>query len=462
MFKYLNEIQFQEDLSLCEVMDHFSTTAIHTQGTGFGIVVSHQGKCIGVVTDGDIRRALVAGGGMDQPIKQAMTEDFTFARSDFSRHQILRLLDQQIKHVPVLDENDFIVDLFQFNDFNASVHNEEKIIRSRAPVRVSFGGGGTDMSFYFKDRVGVVLSSTINKYSYATIAVRSDQTITLNSREFGQKVEADCLNDLQYDGQLDLIKACAKVMNPDFGFDLETFSEVEPGTGLGGSAAISSAVIGAFNHFRNENHLNRYHLADLAYQAERVELGIEGGWQDQYAAVFGGINLIEFRKDEIIVYPLRMPEEILLELHLNLLLFRVGKSRDSGRIVSDQKQKFQSGSAELKQCYDHLANLTLKMKDELLKGDLRSFGASLDSGWQIKKRFTEKISNSFTDQLYDEAKRLGALGGKLTGAGGGGYLLIYCEPHLHAEIIGHLEEMGAQWETFDFVDHGAQVWTASK
>ena len=212
-------------------------------------------------------------------------------------------------------------------------------------------------------------------------------------------------------------------MEPNFGFELETYSEIEPGTGLGGSSAISAAVIGALNHFRNENHLNKYHLADLAYQAERIEIGVAGGWQDQYATVFGGMNLIEFRHDEIIVFPLRIPEDVLLELHFNLLLFRFGETRKSGVISQvTNKRNLKSLNSFLKQ-YEQLSQLTLKMKDALIKGALKEFGSQLHYGWEIKKKFSSKISNGLIDDLYNTARQAGAIGGKVLGAGEGGYFL---------------------------------------
>ena len=439
-------------------MSGFSESAIHTNGMAFGVVMDPDGQCVGVITDGDIRRKLVEGMSLETPVKEAMNKDFISASDHSTSHQILRLFDKNVKHIPVLDNQNKLMDLLLFNDFNASSRIEEKVIRARAPVRVSFVGGGTDMSYYFKNRTGYVLSSTINKYCYASVRVYPDRNIKLISKDYHEQIEVENINQLSDGNSLDLVQACVKLMEPNFGFELETYSEIEPGTGLGGSSAIAAAVIGALNHFRNENHLDKYHLADLAYQAERIEIGVAGGWQDQYATVFGGLNLIEFRHDEIIVFPLRIPDDVFLELHFNLLLFRFGETRKSGDIASDQQKEFNKSHHFLEQQYEQLSQLTLKMKDALLKGSLKEFGSQLHYGWEIKKKFSFKISNSFIDDLYNTARQAGAIGGKVLGAGEGGYMLIYCDPSFQPFVIDALQSKGVHLENFDFVDSGLKTW----
>ena len=459
VFPFLQEIQLATNSSLREIMDNFSKTAIHTQGMGFGVVTNQEGRCVGVVTDGDIRRQLVNEVPLETPVEKIMNRDFVFARPGDTPHKVLRIFDSHVRHIPVLDERGRLINLLQFSDFNASARREERVIRSRAPVRVSFAGGGTDMSCYFKTAKGYVLSYTINKYCYASVRVRSDEKIRLISRDYQQEVEVDKIQQLVPGDPLDLIKACVRIMEPTFGFDLETYSEVEPGTGLGGSSAVSAAVVGALNHFRNQDHLDKYTLSDLAYQAERIELGVAGGWQDQYACVFGGLNLIEFRQDEIMVFPLRVPEDILLELKFNLLMFRFGSTRESGVITSDQESRLYADRA-LKSHYHQLAGLAVQMKDALVKGELNNLGRLLHEGWELKKMLSSKISNGHIDDLYDAARHAGALGGKVLGAGGGGYLLVYCLPADQSFVIEALQNRGARQEYFDFVETGLETWTA--
>ena len=245
-----------------------------------------------------------------------------------------------------------------------------------------------------------------------------------------------------------------------FGFNLETSSDVEPGTSLGGSAAPAVSIIGAFNYFRNEQQLDRYAMADVAYQAERIELNIKGGWQDQYAAVFGGLNFLEFREDETLVNPLRLPNDILLELHYNLLMFRVGGTRESGMLISDQREAYVLKNKQIQKQYDLQLQVALKMKDALVKGNLGKFGGLLDEAWGIKKTFADRISNGHIDEIYEAAMESGASGGKLLGAGHGGYLLIFCDPRFQSNVIDRLKSFGVRSETFDFVETGVQTWAS--
>lgn len=460
--KVLQRITLPLTARLRHAMEAFTENAIHTGGSGFAVVVDDQRRCVAVITDGDVRQSLLTHSDVDAPVATAMNRSFTSSRDGDSPHTILRLFDRRVVVVPVLDADGRLVDVLRYADFNVSAGIERRIIRARAPVRVSFAGGGTDTSYYIRSQTGMVLSSTINKYAYATVLVRPDQRVRIVSRDYRCEVEADSVGALEYDGTLDLIKACAKLMNPMFGFDLETHSEVEPGTGLGGSSAMAVAVIGALNHFRHENHLDRYYIADLAYQAERVELRIAGGWQDQYASAFGGLSLIEFRENEVLVFPMSIQPEVLLELRTNLLLFRVGESRSSGEIHADQQRRFAEADGELQGYYASLTTLANAMREALAKGHLRLFGELLHQGWEIKKTLSAGITNPVIDSLYQAGRECGVIGGKLLGAGGGGYLMLYCSPSHHVSVIDRLSAMGAKYETFDFVQTGLQTWTARR
>ena len=460
--KILLGITLEDTATLRDALTVFTESAPHTVGRGFAVVVDASRRCVGVVTDGDVRNRLLSHGDLEAPVTATMNASFTFSRQGDSAHAILRLFDRRVKLVPVLDADGRLVDVLRYSDFNAAARVERRIIRARAPARISFGGGGSDTSYSIRSQAGTVLSSTINKYAYATISVRQDRRVRIVSRDYHAEAEADTLQDFKYDGTLDLIKACAKLMNPDFGFDLETYSEVEPGTGLGGSSAVAVAVIGALNHFRHEDHLDRYHIADVAYQAERIELGIAGGWQDQYASAFGGLSAIEFRENEIVVFPMNIEPDLLLELRVNLLLFRVGQARSSGAIHSDQHRRFVEENGSVQEYYAALTAVAVAMKEAIAKGDLHLFGELLHQGWEVKKTLLDGITNPAIDCLYETARECGATGGKLLGAGGGGYLILYCPPSHHVTLIDRLTAMGAKCETFEFVHTGLQTWTARR
>lgn len=457
-FKYLDKIIFDQDASLKSVLERFNETAVHTEKSGFAIIVDKKDKCIGVVTDGDIRRKLVDGISIDKPVKLALNRNFVYITKNDSAHKALRQFDKNIYNLPVLDQDGRPVDLYQYSKFVASTHSESRIIRSRVPVRVSFSGGGTDMSSYINQTSAVVLSSTINKYCTASVKVRDDNEIHIRSRDLGLKYFANNIADIKFGDELDLIKAAIKIMEPDYGMELETFAEFEPGTGLGGSSAIVISVLGALNYFRNEQQLDIYQIADVAYQVERIDMQIYGGWQDHYAISFGGFSLIEFRQNEVIVNQLKLQRDILLELECNLMLFRLGKQRNSGHIQKKFIKDIKSNRKNLVY-FSEMSQLTIQMKEALLKGELKKFGLLLHDSWTLKRKINNKVTNEMVEDCCNTAKSLGSLGGKLLGAGESGYLLLYASPIYQKQIKDALFEKGAVQETFKFSQEGLEVWS---
>jgi D-glycero-alpha-D-manno-heptose-7-phosphate kinase len=332
-----------------------------------------------------------------------------------------------------------------------------KLIRSRAPLRISFCGGGTDVKPYPEEKGGCVLSCTIDKYAYATIRPRDDQEVHVTSLDYNLLAKYHTGN-LVYDGELDLIKAALKLMGISQGLDLFIHSDAPPGSGLGSSSTMVVAVIGALASWQNLP-LTPYEVAELAYQIERVELGIVGGLQDQYAAAFGGFNFIEFGRSAVVVNPLRVPDQHLSELGYNLVLCFTGRTRLSGHIVEEQRESFIQKKGAVVAALDEMKALTIEMKNALLRGRLTDFADLLHVAWESKKRLNQRISNDQIDQLYEVARKNGALGGKILGAGGGGYLLLYCPFDRKHLISQELEKLGGQVVGFNFEHHGQQSWT---
>jgi len=461
IFKYLKEIIFSESLSIRKVLEQFNETALHTDHLGFGIVVDSEGICVGVVTDGDIRRKILDGMNLDQPIRYAMNYEYIFVNHNDSPHTVLRHFDKKVTVLPVLDDFKKPINLYRLSDFKASSRGNERIIRARVPVRISYSGGGTDMSYYINHFPGAVLSSTITKFCTSSVMVRMDKKINILSKDLGLEYNANSIEDIKFGDKLDLIKSAIKIMHPDFGFDIETNSDVDAGTGLGGSSAMTVSIIGALNQFRNEKRLDLYDIADLAYQSERINLGISGGWQDQYSTLFGGFNWIDFRKNEVLVNPLRINREILLELKYNLLLFRFGGSHDSGKIQAKNTSDFSLTDEKRLKNFEKMTKLAVEMKESLLKGRVKKFGDLLNESWQIKKAFSN-ASNNNVDILYSSAMQEGALGGKVLGAGDAGYMLIYSSPKYHKAIKDKFADLGAKLETFDYTESGLEVWSTAR
>lgn len=335
------------------------------------------------------------------------------------------------------------------------------IIRSKAPLRISFAGGGTDVSPYVEERGGVVLSTTIDKYAYASLGFRDDKNITVQSLDYDIVAKYHVDDDLLYDGELDLVKAVLKNMcnGNDRGLDFFMHSDAPPGSGLGSSSTVVVALIGLIQRW-NHLPLTNYDIAELAYHIERVDLGIKGGMQDQYAAVFGGFNFIEFGESAVIVNPLRVDADILNELQYSLLLCYTGRTRLSGNIINTQVDNYVRGEAEVLAAMDELKSITIDMKNALLQGRLSDFGALLNDAWINKKKMASQITTSTIDVMYDAARKQGALGGKILGAGGGGYLLVYCPFDRKHRIAEELEKLGGQVVEFTFDFHGLQTWEA--
>lgn len=331
------------------------------------------------------------------------------------------------------------------------------IVRSKAPLRISFGGGGTDVSPYPEERGGVVLSTTIDKYAYATLIPREDGCISVNSLDYDIVAKFNPNSQLRYDGKLDLVEAVIKIMNVNNGSDLFLHSDAPPGSGLGSSSTLTVALVGLFRHW-SQLSLTNYEVAELAYHIEREELGIEGGRQDQYAATFGGLNFIEFHNGVTMVNPLRISEEVLQELQYRLLLCYTGKTRLSAGIIQDQIRGFVRRDENVVRALNETKELAIAMKNALLLGQLDELGTLLHEAWCSKKRFSDKISDPFIDELYEMAMKEGARGGKLLGAGGGGYLLLFCQFDRKHLVAQRLEQLGAQITSFAFDFRGLQTW----
>lgn len=332
------------------------------------------------------------------------------------------------------------------------------IIRSKAPLRISFAGGGTDVPPYPEERGGAVLSTTINKYAYATLIPREDATINVKSLDYDIVAKYQTDEKLFYDGELDLIKAVINNMEAKQGLDLFMHSDAPPGSGLGSSSTVVVALVGLFQKWLNKP-LTDYDIAELAFKIERKDLGIKGGKQDQYAATFGGFNYIEFHADTTIVNPLRISREILNELEYRLLLCYTGKTRLSAKILDEQIDKYKKKEKKSVEALDELKAICINMKNALLRGRLEEFGELLHQGWMNKRKLASKITNPEIDKLYDAARENGAIGGKLLGAGGGGYLLLFCEFDRKHIIAEKLEELGGQFVEFGFDVKGLQSWS---
>ncbi len=431
---------------------------------GMALVVDENEKLEGLVTDGDLRRYIIREDDLNQKIEKIMIRNPVTAKVDWSKETIQSLANPRIKHIPIIDNNGIVKDIMLNLDLQERAF-EQLTVRAKAPLRISFAGGGTDIWQYFKDFGGCVLNSTIDKYCRGTLVKRRDAMIKIHSQDFDVDEELENLSLVNYSGDLKLIKAVIKLMNPKFGFDLYLHSDVPPGSGLGSSATIAAVVASLLNHLREEKY-DDYKISEIIYKAEREQLGIAGGWQDQYATVFGGFNFMEFNREDIIVHPLRISEAIIDELNNNLFLCYTGSTRASGEIQANLTKKQDKDSVnrndDVLDALKRLKEITVKMRSALLKGKMEELGELLHEGWENKKRLDPMISNSTINYLYDVGIKNGARGGKILGAGGGGYLLFFCSPLKRKQVVKALKIAGGEIFDFNFYPKGVTTWVVKR
>jgi len=338
------------------------------------------------------------------------------------------------------------------------------IYRSKAPLRIGLAGGGTDVSPFSDLYGGAILNATISLYAHASIELLDTHQIILTAIDRQEEEIVSCTSELPLNGKLDLLKGvynriCKNYERPQCGFRLSTFVDAPAGSGLGTSSTLVVAVLGAFAEMLRLP-LGEYDMAHLAYEIERKDLQLAGGKQDQYAATFGGVNYMEFYADDkVVVNPLRIKQQNLFELENNLLLYYTATSRDSGRIIEAQAKNVLNKQESSIAAMHHLKQQALMMKEALLKGRLNEIGEILDYGFQQKRKMAEGISNSLMEEIYESAKAAGATGGKISGAGGGGFMIFYCPGTTKYNVIKSLEKFGGVHRNYQFVEHGLTTWT---
>ncbi len=331
--------------------------------------------------------------------------------------------------------------------------------RAKAPLRLSFCGGGTDVSPYPEEHGGMVLSATITQYAYASLRPRRDSRLSIASLDYDVVAKYDHPSRLRFDGNLDLIKAVVRAFKVKRGADLWVHSDAPPGSGLGSSSTLCVAMIGVMAEW-TQKALGGYELAELAYRIERGDLGLAGGRQDQYAAAFGGFNFIEFGRDTTVVNPLRIRPDVLQELEYRLLLCYMGQTRASANIIERQTASYRSGRRSTVDALHRLKRETLEMKKALLLGDIDGMGELLHEAWEYKKQLDPAISTGRVDKLYQIARREGAIGGKMPGAGGGGYFLLLTRFDRKHRVAELLEKHGGQVVPFQFERRGLMTWSS--
>ncbi|MDI1356423.1 MAG: dehydrogenase [bacterium] len=334
-------------------------------------------------------------------------------------------------------------------------------IRSKAPLRIGLAGGGTDVSPYSEIYGGAILNATINLYAYATLQpltngkiefVKEDATLILDS-------EKELALSEDFELFIGVYNRLVKQFHlKPLSFRLTSWVEAPQGSGLGTSSTIVVSLLGAFVEWLNLP-LAKYDIAHLAFEIERNDLNMSGGKQDQYAATFGGINFIEFLgNDKVIVNPLQLKPEIIHELEFSLLLYYTDTQRLSATIINEQVKNVNEKNTKSVDAMHNLKAQAHQMKDALLRGELTKIGEILKFGWSNKKQMAKSISNTLIDSIYEKALEHGATGGKISGAGGGGFMFFYCPDVTKIHVAHAIETMGGRIQPFQFTQQGLVTW----
>lgn len=338
------------------------------------------------------------------------------------------------------------------------------IYRSKAPLRIGLAGGGTDVSPYSDTFGGAILNATISLAANASIEPLTENKIIVEALDRNETEQFEWATQLPINGKLDLLKGVYNRIQKDFpftmpGFRLSTYVDAPAGSGLGTSSTLVVAIVGAFVEMLKLP-LGDYDIAHLAYSIEREDLQLAGGKQDQYAATFGGVNFMEFYDgDKVIVNPLRIRPEYMHELGNNLVLYFTATSRESATIIKEQVKNVTSKNEKSIEAMHQLKEQSRMMKEALLKGRLNDFGAILDFGFQQKRKMADNISNSSIESIYDAAKKAGATGGKISGAGGGGFMIFYCPGNTRYQVMKTLNTFGGEIKNYSFTKYGLTTWT---
>ncbi len=340
------------------------------------------------------------------------------------------------------------------------------LIRTKAPLRLGLAGGGTDVSPYCDEYGGMILNATIDMHTFCTIEPLPGQQIIFEAKDLDQHFESEARAIMEIDGLMDLHKGVYNRIVRDFNegealsFRMTTFSDAPPGSGLGTSSTIVVAMVYAYAEWLKLP-LGDYDIAHLAYEIERIDLGLRGGKQDQYASTFGGFNFIEFRKnDRVIVNPLRIKSRIIDELELSMVLYYSGVSRESAKIIDEQIANTEQKDVRSIDAMHELKQDAVLMKEAILRGNIKEYAGLLGKSWIAKKKMAKSISNPGIEEAYEVAHQAGAYSGKVSGAGGGGFMMFVVNPVKRVNVVNQLNKLEGRVVNFHFTKNGVKGWRA--
>jgi D-glycero-alpha-D-manno-heptose-7-phosphate kinase len=336
-------------------------------------------------------------------------------------------------------------------------------IRSRTPTRVDFAGGTTDLQAFSSREGGAVISAAIDRHAYCTLRSGGVNGVRIVSQDLEQFVEAADIKSLEFDGNLDLLKAAAMALDLPSGLEISVRSDAPPGSGTGSSASIGVALLGVLDYLRGTDpaqrrtRLSRFELAELACELEE-QLGIVGGKQDQYSAAVGGFNFMEFYGDKVSIEPLDLSQAVICDLEKHLVLCYSGESRLSGSTNTKMISAYEAGDAVVGTALRTVKRVAHDMQRALLAADLPWFGELMEEEWQARRQLAPGVVTARLSELRDAALAGGAISGKVCGAGGGGCMLFLSQPDREGAVRKALQQADGQIIDFSFDFRGLAVW----
>ncbi len=325
-----------------------------------------------------------------------------------------------------------------------------------APLRISFAGGGTDQPEFYEKFGGNVICTTINRFTYVIIHKRFDKSFQTFSPDFQKHYKPTEFKKIEIEDGVEIAASVVKFLKFKVGVDIVLQSDVPAGSGLGASSSLAINLVNTLNYLQGKK-WSKTKIAETCFGIERNVLKWPMGKQDEYITSFGGFKNIEFKKNKVNIKSITISKKLSSELQNNLLLFFVGQTRDSAKLLSSQLKRAKNENKKTIKSLQTVKSLASELNETLQKSDLTRFGELLHKGWIAKKDFTAGITNKRIDKIYESALKFGASGGKLTGAGGGGHLLLYCEKSKQRKLIDEMKKMSLTHVDFKFYNDGPKI-----
>ena len=462
----IKKIIYKSDDKISKVLKTFGLYSQITNNRSFALLINKNNQCIATITDGDIRRYLSKGGKLNDPIIRSGNKNFHYLDINSTLNKKIREFEKLfstqsgIYTLPVLNNDKKINKIINYRDISENYKSNQIVIKKKqsgitvsVPTRISFVGGGYDFSNYINLKENYILTTTLNKRVFVSASPRKDKHIYVNNLSINKKFKTISKKKIKKD----LISLVLKSSKIDHGINLEIDSEFSQGSGLGGSSALTIALIAALKLLKNKK-LNFYKIANEAYRIERIEFGNYGGWQDYFATLFGGFKWLKMNNTDISFDYINLDENIKSQLNYEMLSFKFGNFRSSSLI-----QKFNFKNKKLQKNLLKHSEISIKiaseMKKNLINGNLDNFYKLIDKSWHLKKKINRGASTKQIDKIYQTAINNGAAGGKLLGAGKSGYFVFFSRRKFHKKITKSLKKLNLKLENLKIENEGIKFWS---